>query len=330
MTQKELMKLSLLAEIAGCYYERGLNQNEIADRLCISRTRVSRLLKEAQEKGIVSFCINYHYERHYILEDHLKSRYSLKEVRILNNRNFLQDFDASTIQNAVASLAASYLMEQLHPEMIIGTSWGAMLAKVVHHLQPVSIPIQVVQLIGSVPCRVPEHTPQAVVANLSTLFQCPGRFLNLPLFIEDDYVRNAMLKDANNKHILNIGMFSDMVLTGISDMTSIHAQHDWLGYLTADLYQELLQKGAVGAICARFFDRNGNEVDCRWNRSCVGISFSRLRSVPNVVVIASGTNKVPALTYALNNNLVDTLITDGSTATAILGIRPYAGLDILS
>ena len=87
MTQKELMKLSLLAEIAGYYYERGMTQNEIADRLCISRTRVSRLLKEAQDKGIVSFSINYHYERHYILEDHLKSRYPLKEVRILNNRN---------------------------------------------------------------------------------------------------------------------------------------------------------------------------------------------------------------------------------------------------
>lgn len=323
MTQKELMKLSLLAEIAGYYYERGMTQNEIADRLCISRTRVSRLLKEAQDKGIVSFSINYHYERHYILEDHLKSRYPLKEVRILNNRNYMQDFDAATIQNAVASLAASYLMEKLQPDMIIGTSWGTTLAKVVHHLQPANLPIQLVQLIGSVPCKFPEHTPQAVIANLSTLFQCPGHFLNLPLFIEDDYVREVMLRDANNKHILDIGMFSDMVLTGISDMDSVHAQRDWLGYLTEDMYQELIQKGAIGAICARFFDRNGKEVDCRWNRSCVGISFSRLRSVPDVVVIASGTNKAPAITYALKNGLVDTLITDGSTATAVLGIQPY-------
>ena len=78
MTQKELMKLSLLAEIAGYYYERCMTQNEIADRMCISRTRVSRLLKEAQDKGIVSCDINDHYERHYILEDHLKNRYPLK------------------------------------------------------------------------------------------------------------------------------------------------------------------------------------------------------------------------------------------------------------
>ena len=53
MKEKELKKYSLLAEVACDYYERGLDQNCIADRLCLSRTRVSRLLKEAQEKGIV-------------------------------------------------------------------------------------------------------------------------------------------------------------------------------------------------------------------------------------------------------------------------------------
>lgn len=47
MTQKELEKLSLLVEVACDYYERRLNQNEIADGLCLSRTRISRLVKEA-------------------------------------------------------------------------------------------------------------------------------------------------------------------------------------------------------------------------------------------------------------------------------------------
>ena len=52
MTDKEIRKYSFLAEIACDYYERGLSQNEIADKICLSRTRVSRLLKEAEEAGI--------------------------------------------------------------------------------------------------------------------------------------------------------------------------------------------------------------------------------------------------------------------------------------
>ena len=53
MNEKEIKKYSFLAEIACDYYERGLNQNEIAEKICLSRTRVSRLLKEAEEAGIV-------------------------------------------------------------------------------------------------------------------------------------------------------------------------------------------------------------------------------------------------------------------------------------
>lgn len=41
MNQKELKKLSLLAEVACDYYERGLTQNEIADKLFLSRTPAS-------------------------------------------------------------------------------------------------------------------------------------------------------------------------------------------------------------------------------------------------------------------------------------------------
>ena len=75
MTEKELKKLSLLAEVACDYYERKLDQSEIAKRLCLSRTRVSRLLKEAADKGVVKITVNYRYSeynRHYELEERSK------------------------------------------------------------------------------------------------------------------------------------------------------------------------------------------------------------------------------------------------------------------
>ena len=50
MDDKDIRKMSLLAEVACDYYERGLDQNKIAERLCLSRTRVSRLLKKSEER----------------------------------------------------------------------------------------------------------------------------------------------------------------------------------------------------------------------------------------------------------------------------------------
>lgn len=84
MTEKELKKMSLLAEVACDYYERGLDQNGIAKRLCLSRTRVSRLLKEASERGIVNITVNYHYTeypRHYELEDRFISPSGVKRCK---------------------------------------------------------------------------------------------------------------------------------------------------------------------------------------------------------------------------------------------------------
>ncbi len=316
MNQKELKKYSLLAEVACDYYERGLSQNEIADRLCLSRTRVSRLLKEAVEKEIVKIEINYSFERHYELEERIKSRYPLKNVRILNNRNRNPD----NIQSDVGNLAAEYIMESLKNDMVIGTSWGTSLADTVRHLQPITMPVHVVQLMGCVPCSSPNYTPQGIVANIADLFHCHGSFLNMPLYIQDDYVRSAMCKDSNNEKILNQGMFSDMILTSVSDIETVNKKDFWLGYMTSDMYQEICGKGAVGAMFARFFDENGQEIDCTWNKKCVSIPFQYMKGVPDVVIIASGKHKARALSCAIKNRLADTLITDGSTASAILGL----------
>ena len=201
MDDKDIRKMSLLAEVACDYYERGLDQNKIAERLCLSRTRVSRLLKEAEEKGIVSIhvSINYPFERHYELEERFKNRYPLKNVRILNNRNR----EPFTIPDDVSSLAASYIMDNIKKDMVIGTSWGTTLARMVKHLHPSDIPVHIVQLMGSVPCSSPSYTPQGIVSGMSDLYGKNGSFLNLPLYIEDEYVKQAMCNDSNNKKILN-------------------------------------------------------------------------------------------------------------------------------
>lgn len=316
---KELRKLSLLAEVAGDYYERGLDQNTIAERLCLSRTRISRLLKEAEEKGIVDIkvTINYPFERHYVLEERFKNSFALNDVRILNNRNR----EKFTIPDDVSSLAASYIMESLKKDMVIGTSWGTTLSNTIKHLQQTNIPIRIVQLMGAVPCSSTTYTPQGVVSGMSDIFGKKGNFLNLPLYIEDDYVRTAICKDPNNSKILNEGIFSDMILTSVNDVESIQKKEFWLGYMTLEMYNEILEKGAVGAMFARFFDKNGKEIDCAWNRRCVSISFQNMKQVPNVVLIASGREKVNAISCAIKNGLVNTLITDGTTASYILGLN---------
>jgi deoxyribonucleoside regulator len=47
----------ILVRVARMYYEHGLNQQEIAGRVGLSRSRISRLLTKAREAGIVQVTI---------------------------------------------------------------------------------------------------------------------------------------------------------------------------------------------------------------------------------------------------------------------------------
>lgn len=60
----------------------------------------------------------------------------------------------------------------------------------------------IVQLMGSVTCESISSTPQAVVTSLAEMFHGHADFLNLPLYIPNDYVRETLCNDANNSVIL--------------------------------------------------------------------------------------------------------------------------------
>ena len=56
-------KWNMLATVANLYYNSEMTQNEIAARMYTSRSKISRMLKEARELGIVEISIKEPWER---------------------------------------------------------------------------------------------------------------------------------------------------------------------------------------------------------------------------------------------------------------------------
>ena len=314
---KQLKKLSLLAEVACDYYERKLNQDEIAEKLFLSRTRVSRLLKEAEEEGIVTFQVNYTFERHYELEERLKNRFGIKHSRVLNNRIS----DKTLYQRDVCKLGSEYLMDHIKKNMIIGTGWGESMSILADLLQPMDLKPDIVQLMGAIACDSISSTPQAIVTSLAENFNGHADFMNLPLFIKDDYVRQALCNDPTNAVTIKKGIFCDKIIASIGTMDKIKDSNYWRGGMPLDQYQDLINKGAVGSVLGRFFDANGQEIDCEWNRKSISLSIRQLKNISDVVIVAATLSKAPALLAALKGGFITTLITDGSTATKMLNER---------
>ena len=75
-------KWNVLAAVANLYYNSDLTQSQIAERLYTSRSRISRMLKEARELGIVDIHIQEPWERNLAYESRLTEAFSLKNVRV--------------------------------------------------------------------------------------------------------------------------------------------------------------------------------------------------------------------------------------------------------
>ena len=109
-----------MAEVARLYYVRDLTQQQIAERLGVSRFKVLRLLEQARSEGVVRFEIDEPVPVRDDLSRALEERFGLATALV--------------VESGVAAAAASLLPRLLRPRDVLGVSWGETLAALVKHL----------------------------------------------------------------------------------------------------------------------------------------------------------------------------------------------------
>lgn len=77
--------IELMIKVAEMYYLDDIPQREIAQKLNLSRPKVSRLLKAARECNLVSIKINYPQPVRSDIEKTFESIFGLKEAVIVSN-----------------------------------------------------------------------------------------------------------------------------------------------------------------------------------------------------------------------------------------------------
>ena len=112
----EQNKDRLSIDVAKLYYKSDYSQQQIANKLNLSRPTVSRLLQYAKEKGFVQINIADPIEDNSSLEEALCEKYNLDVVKIayapLNTTN--------EIKKSISMKAADYLYEIVKDGDIIG------------------------------------------------------------------------------------------------------------------------------------------------------------------------------------------------------------------
>src|SRR6476659_6538322 len=111
----------MIATVAWQYHTRGLRQSAIAERLHISQSRVSRLLDQAVELGIVRTVVVLPQYQQSILEQELAYAYELKEVHV---HDLGEIGDESRLEQELGQLLALHLQSAPLDARVVGySSW---------------------------------------------------------------------------------------------------------------------------------------------------------------------------------------------------------------
>jgi deoxyribonucleoside regulator len=317
MNKREMTFKSLLTEISTLYYEKGYTQLEISNRLNISRTRISHLLKQARDKGIVEIKVNHMFERNYALEERFKQRFDLKEVYLFS------DFGKSPaeIKSGVGMLTASYLNQRITNRLVLGVSWGNAIKETVNALTVnQTIPIEVVQIMGAASITNPTLNAKELIRKIAKIYGGVPHYLDAPLFVKDEYIKQQLNSDPIISRVLDLALYADIILTGIGTINEVSVTSPWLGYMSQEIFRKIKSQKAVGCIGAHFFDRNGAAIDNEWNRQCIGIDLNSIRRIEEVIVTAAGVAKAEAISSAIKGGYIKVLMSDDETAGAIIDL----------
>lgn len=308
-------EIPLMLKAAQLYYHDALTQDRIARALGISRFKVSRLIKEARERGFVQVRIVGPQSRCPELEAHLVHFFPLREAIVVP---VMADIPAA-IRSATAQAAAETVIQKLKDNCALGIAWGRTLFEVLDFLKPKHITgVRVVQLLGGLGRISNGIYPVELVARAADILGGSCHFLHAPAVVESNTLRDALVNTVPVKTSLEMCKTLDVAIIGVGTLDSDSPLIQSTELLGGDALKALKGIGAVGEICGQFYDADGETCRTEVNDRIIGLGLVDLRKLPCVIGVAGGRNKVPAILGALRAGIFHTLVTDEFTANALL------------
>ena len=308
----------LMVEAATLYYEEQLTQAETAQRLAVSRSTVSRLLRDARAQGVVQITIHHPWARHSRYEAALREHFGLHDARVLRTGNRAPD----EVLDGVGALAARYLQDVIRDGMVLGVSYGRTIAATIGKLSATRpLDLVVVQLLGALGSDNPLIEGSNLARDLAAKYGATYRYLYAPLVVEDDRTRDKLVREPLVQDVLDVGRRADIALVGIGVLGDEAPSLIYRGYLTAADVARLRSIGGVGNMCAQFFDADGVPLDTDLNRRAISIGLTGLEGIDLVVAAAAGRQKAPAILGALRGGYVDVLVSDDDAIEAVLALH---------
>lgn len=309
---------------AQLYYLQDETMDAIAATLNVSRSTVSRLLKQARETGIVRITVADDQAGGQRSAEQIGKRFGVR-AQVVEVRDNAPDHIRL---DQVARVAARLLTSWVQPDTVIGVAWGTTVSAIADHLTPVpSTGVSVVQLNGSVNSR-PSGVlyAQELISAVARTFDADIAYFPTPAIFDYADTKEALWRESAVQRLLELRSRVDLAVFGIGAASGTMASQVYrAGYLSAADARELQRQRVVGDVCTVFLRLDGSYEDLEINTRASGPTPRELARIPRRLCVVVGEHKVPALIGAMNAGVVTDLVLDNRTAAALAEFRPGRG-----
>ncbi len=306
-------RLDEAARAGWLYYVAGNTQDQIAGKLGVSRQTAQRLVSLAVSEGLVRVRLDHPIARCLELGHELRVRFALDFVEVVPT-----DPGSTSTTIGIAEAAGAEIEKRLRaPDpATIAVGTGRTLKAAVEQLSPMLCPQhKVVSLTGSI---APDGSAAFynVVFTMSDRVKCRSFPMPLPVIASSPEEREMLHSQPMIRSTLALAAEAEVSFVGIGDLGP-EAPLFVDGFITATELKALQKAGGAGEIVGWVFDLEGRLID--------GITNDRVASAPIpsrerglVIALAKGERKLPGIRAAAKRRLVNGVITDEATATALL------------
>jgi len=298
---------------ARLYYVDGWDQAQVAELVRVSQAKVSRLLSLARKRGIVRITVADYDARQRGLESDLIKNLGLKTAIVIKS---MEDLPAAKVREITAHFAAPLIESLIPPGSVVAVSGGISLQTIVHQLPMTSHAPTVVQAVGQMGAHINLWDAQELGRSIAEKWQGKFLLLNAPVYFPNKTACESMLK---LEHVQSVKRAMNEAAVALIEIRA--AKHSLFADSLGKAERDLLESSpAVGETCGRFFDSQGYECDTPLKSQSLSIEFETLRKIPQTIGVVTGQEDTLAAVAAIRGSLVKSLITDESTARAILSL----------
>lgn len=313
----------LMIKVARLYHTHGMRQTDIAKRLQISQSRVSRLLGQAEEASIVRTVVAVPQHVHAELEERVEELYGLNEVHIVEA---VSDDEAELTKDLAHTMAALLHDVAFEVRTIALTSWSKTMRLMVDVMLPMRTRCSyVIETLGDLGPPSLQHDTARTTQQFAALTGAQPVFLRTPGVAASREMKELVLStDAHAQKALGMLDAVDLVLVGIGADEVDPDLRPGDNFFTDEQFARVRELGAVGEVCLHFLAADGTPIDSELEDLVVGITRDQLRNARYRWAVAGGARKHRAIRAALAGGWVDTLVTDATTAQYLIQSAPPA------